>query len=540
MVMKSQKIRKHNLLFLLVASLIALTFSPISANAAPGDDLIVTTQPSGAVNDVVFTTQPVVEIQNSGVTDSSATDNITVSLATGSGTLSGTLTVAAVAGVASFTDLKIVGSGSHTLSFTASGLTTATSSSITPTVGAATQLIVATQPSGSVNDAAFTTQPIVEIQDSGGNVDTSDNSTVVTVAIATGSGTLSGTTTATASSGIATFSGLKIVGSGAHILSFTASGLSSATSSAITPAFGTASQLVVSTQPSGAITGSVFTTQPAVSIKDSGGNVDTSDNSTVVTVAITTGSGTLSGTTTATASSGVATFTDLVITGTGSHELIFTATGLSDDTSTSFSVSDVAPPAPAPVYIPKTPQGALVLTTSTNKLEWGSQGKLSVSGGSGTGKITYYSRGSAFCAVDKDGNFTPINSGTCKITATKEDDGTYASATSNTVEIVATDEPVATTASSSTSNLGDSMSVGTPVGGVSTVKFAISDTYAGQKVSVVLATKNSAGKTLSKTLGSAKVGATGAVTFKTKVKLPVGAVLKLKSAGSVIFSKTIE
>jgi len=201
---------------------------------------------------------------------------------------------------------------------------------------------------------------------------------------------------------------------------------------------------------------------------------------------------------------------------------------------------DPVAPAPAPVYIPKTPQASLVLTTSTNKLEWGSQGKLSVSGGSGTGKITYSSRGSAFCAVDKDGNFTPINSGTCKITATKEDDGTYASATSNTVEIVATDAPVATTASSSTSNSGDSMSVGTPVGGVSTVKFAISDTYAGQKVSVVLATKNSAGKTLSKTLGSAKVGATGAVTFKTKVKLPVGAVLKLKSAGSVIFSKTIE
>lgn len=540
MVMKSQKIRKHNSLFALVASVIALTFSPISANAAPGDDLVITTQPSGAVNDAVFTTQPVVEIQNSGVTDGSATDNITVSLATGSGTLSGTLTVAAVAGIATFTDLKIVGSGSHTLSFTASGLTTATSSSITPTVGVATQLIVATQPSGSVNDAVFTTQPIVEIQDSGGNVDTSDNSTVVTVAIATGSGTLSGTTTATASSGVATFSGLKIVGSGAHTLSFTASGLSSATSSSITPTFGTASQLVVSTQPSGATTGSVFATQPAVSIKDSGGNVDASDNSTVVTVAIATGSGTLSGTTTATASSGVATFTDLVITGTGSHELTFTAVGLSDDTSTSFSVSDVAPPAPAPVYIPTTPQAALVLTTSATTVEWGTQAKLTISGGSGTGAVTYSSTGTTFCAVDRNGYITPVSTGTCTVIANKDGDGTYGSAQSNSITITATDKPVAATTSGSASNSGVSMVVGKPVGGVATVKFTVADTYAGEKVSVILATKNSAGKTIYKTLGSAKVGSTGAVTFKTKIKLSVGAVLQLKSAGSVILSKSIQ
>jgi large repetitive protein len=195
-------------------------------------------------------------------------------------------------------------------------------------------------------------------------------------------------------------------------------------------------------------------------------------------------------------------------------------------------------PAPTPVYIPTTPQAALVLTSSAASVAWGSSVKLTLAGGSGTGAVTYSSTGTTFCAVNPSGNLTPVSAGTCTVTANKDGDGTYGSAQSNSITITATENAVAST--SSTSNSGVAMVVGKPVGGVATVKFTVADTYAGEKVSVILATKSSSGKTLYKTLGSAKVGTTGAVSFKTKVKLPVGAVLQLKSAGTVILSKSIK
>jgi hypothetical protein len=221
--------------------------------------------------------------------------------------------------------------------------------------------------------------------------------------------------------------------------------------------------------------------------------------------------------------------------------------GTTDETvSVTVTISNVtsddpAPtPAPAPVYIPTTPQAALTLTSSATTVEWGSQAKLTLSGGSGTGAVTYSSTGTTFCAVNPSGNLTPVSAGTCTVTATKDGDGTYGSAQSNSVTITAVDKLGVSATTGSTSNAGVAMVVGKPVAGVATVKFTVADTYAGEKVSVILATKNSAGKTIYKTLGSAKVGSTGAVSFKTKVKLPVGAVLQLKSAGSVILSKSIK
>ena len=104
--------------------------------------------------------------------------------------------------------------------------------------------------------------------------------------------------------------------------------------------------LFVATQPVGAVQAAVFATQPVVNVR-SNGVTDTTDNATVVTVALVAGTGTtgaqLTGTTTATASAGVATFTNLGISlaGTG-YQLRFTATGITDATSSAFSIS--APP----------------------------------------------------------------------------------------------------------------------------------------------------------------------------------------------------
>ncbi|HEY2806069.1 MAG TPA: carboxypeptidase-like regulatory domain-containing protein [Gemmatimonadales bacterium] len=105
------------------------TGGPTGAPAAT--QLAIVTQPAGAVDGTSFTTQPVVQVRDaSGALVAGSTVSVTASIASGTGMLSGSTTVAAVAGVAIFTNLKIAGTGNDQLTFTSSGLTAATSSSI--------------------------------------------------------------------------------------------------------------------------------------------------------------------------------------------------------------------------------------------------------------------------------------------------------------------------------------------------------------------------------------------------------------------------
>ncbi len=179
---------------------------------------MITTHPSGAVNGVALTTQPVIRVTDaSGNTVTSSTVNVVASIASGTGgTLSGTTTVAAVNGVATFTNLVLSGTpGSFTLRFTPTSLTAATSDSFALSVGAASKVMVTTQPAGAFNGIEFSTQPVVKITDAGGNTITSSTANVV-ASIATGTGTLSGTMTVAAVNGVANFTNLKITGTGDH------------------------------------------------------------------------------------------------------------------------------------------------------------------------------------------------------------------------------------------------------------------------------------------------------------------------------------
>jgi hypothetical protein len=181
------------------------------------------------VNGSAFTTQPVVRVTDSGDnTVTSFTGNVVASIASGSGTLSGTTTVAAVAGVATFTNLVITGTaGNFTLTFTPTSLTAVTSSSFALAAGAATKVAITIASVGTTDNVAFTTQPQITIQDASGN--TVSSSAVVTATISAGS--LIGTTTATASSGVATFTGLGIDGTNGttYTITYTVSGLTVAT-----------------------------------------------------------------------------------------------------------------------------------------------------------------------------------------------------------------------------------------------------------------------------------------------------------------------
>ena len=119
---------------------------------------------------------------------------------------------------------------------------------LTVTGGAASKLVILSQPSSSaVAGVAFAQQPQIRIEDQYGNLRSSDNSTVVTVARSAGSGTLQGTLSATAVNGVATFANLSHNVANTINLSFSSSGLTSATSAniVVSPAAFTQLQLLV-------------------------------------------------------------------------------------------------------------------------------------------------------------------------------------------------------------------------------------------------------------------------------------------------------
>jgi len=107
---------------------------------------------------------------------------------------------------------------------------------------------------------------------------------------------------------------------------------------------GAASNLVIQTQPSAtAIAGVTFAQQPVLQVCDQFGNLRSTANgvsdSTVVTAARIAGSGTLQGTLNATATNGVATFSNLWHNVATNITLAFSASGLSGTTSSIIAVS---------------------------------------------------------------------------------------------------------------------------------------------------------------------------------------------------------
>ena len=304
-----------------------LTVSPGAATKA-----MMTTQPAGAVSGSAFTTQPVVRVTDSGgntVTTSTAV--VTVSKASGSGTLSGTTTATAVAGIATFTNLVITGTGDHVLTFTPDTLTAVNSETLTVSLAAQATLSIT---SLTTSTKAHSYSQALSITTSGGS-----GTGATTFAIASG-GTA---TTCTLSNSTATATITATTVGTCLIQATKAADATYASTTSATATFtfqvGAATKAMMTTQPAGAVNGSAFTTQPVVRVTDSGDNTVTSFTSNVV-ASIASGTGTLSGTTTATAVAGVATFTNLVITGTaGNFTLTFTPASLTAVTSSSFALA---------------------------------------------------------------------------------------------------------------------------------------------------------------------------------------------------------
>ena len=242
----------------------------------------------------------------------------------------------ASSGIATFSGLLLNQAGSYTLTATSSPLTAATSSALNITPGIASKLIFSTQPGGTSAGSNLSPQPIVWVEDANGNTVT-NSSAMVTLAVGTGPGALSGVAVATASSGIATFSGLFLKQAGSYTLTATSSALTVATSSALNITPSAASKLIFSTQPGGTSAGSNLAPQPIVWIEDTNGNVVTS-SSAMVTLAVGSGPGALSGGLAVSASAGVASFTGLFLNTEGSYTLTASSGALSGTTSSSFTI----------------------------------------------------------------------------------------------------------------------------------------------------------------------------------------------------------
>ncbi len=339
--------------YTLTATQGALTIAsnPFTISVGPAYMLAFTAQPGGGANGATWTAQPSASIEDAGgnlITGATNAVSLTIGSQPGTaGNLSCTLNpVSASSGVASFSGCQIVGTaGNYTISASASGLVTATSTPFTLTVGPATQLAFTTQPGGGANAATWTAQPAVTVEDSGGNKVTSSTASVTLAVGSNPGGTLActGGNTKAAATGVATFAGCKITGTaGSYSLTATATGLSAATSNDFLITFGTASQLVFNTQPGGGSDGAAWGIQPVVDVEDQSGNLVTSSSASI-TLAIGTNPGgalTCTGGNTLAAANGVATFAGCQITGKlGSYTVTAVANGLTGATSSAFNIT---------------------------------------------------------------------------------------------------------------------------------------------------------------------------------------------------------
>ena len=245
------------------------------------DHLAFITQPTdttagGTIDPAI--TVAVEDSSNKVVTGDSSSVTISIKTLTGpaSATLGGTLTIAAVKGIATFSDLSLTAaSGNHPYCATANdgGLTAANSSNFNVNAGAPTQLVFDTQPSAAKAGAADTAA--VDVEDKYGNLVIADSSNI-TLSIASGPShtpppakpgskvsdtpipaTLGGTVTVPTDTGVATFSDLTLDFAGAYTLTASDATLTKAISNSFSITAGTAAQVAFGTPPASGAAGAL-------------------------------------------------------------------------------------------------------------------------------------------------------------------------------------------------------------------------------------------------------------------------------------------
>jgi hypothetical protein len=346
----------------------------ITAAILPASQLVLAQQPSNALTNAVISPSITVKLADANGAQTTSTANVTVSIGTnpGGGTLSGTLTRAAVSGLAMFDDLRIDNVGTnYTLSFASAGLTSATSDLFDiyvvtpPPPPPPVKLAFGVQPSTSVQATTITPPVTVLVQDTNSQTVVSSTASI-TLAIEANpaSGTLSGTLTHSAVNGVATFNGLSIDNAGAgYTLTADSAGLVGTVSATfdITSSVAPSAQLIVAQQPSNTLPTSAISPSVTVKITDTNGVQTTSTANVTVSMGENPGGGVLSGTLVRAAVSGLATFNDLSINNYGTnYTLNFVSGALTGTNSTPFNIYIITPPVP-PVIVKRPPADLRIL-----------------------------------------------------------------------------------------------------------------------------------------------------------------------------------
>jgi hypothetical protein len=315
--------------------------------SASASQLVYLTEPSGGIAGLPMASFQVgIEDQYGNLTES----NSTVTLTINTSSLSGSASIPAVGGIATFSNLTIdqIGS-SYTLTAKSGTLTNATSILFGVAAGAPA-VIAITSPSLTLTSGGCSTSAVsVQAQDSFGNPALFTTGASLSLSSSAVGAILSFYSDPACSQAISFLSVSANQGTGSFYVSSKAAGSATLTisDSGLQSAFqqesvipGAASVLAYLTQPSNTVAGAPFAPAIQVAVEDVNGNIVT--NSTATISLASSGSNALQGTTSVTASAGVAVFSAVSMTvALPKNQIVVSGVG-SPVTSNSFAVSSGA------------------------------------------------------------------------------------------------------------------------------------------------------------------------------------------------------
>jgi hypothetical protein len=309
------------------------------------NNLVITSQPPATIPAGSSFSLTVTVESSLGAKISTYNGPVTIALGNdpGQGILGGTLTVNAVNGVATFSGLTLdTEANGYTIVTTGTKLTSATSSSFNVIAGSPSQILFSSQPPSSVT-AGTAFGLAVTVEDVYGNIVTADTGSLI-VALGTNPGTasLGGTSTVSIVNGVATFSGLTLTQADAgYVLSVSGTGLGTVTTNPITVTPASPATMILIQAPQSAVAGTPFGLELA--IEDMYGNLETGDNTAVVSASLLVGAGPLVGTTSVTESNGIVNFSNLTDDKAVTVALSFTSTGLNQVITGNLVISPSSP-----------------------------------------------------------------------------------------------------------------------------------------------------------------------------------------------------
>jgi Bacterial Ig-like domain (group 3)/FG-GAP-like repeat/FG-GAP repeat len=308
-------------------------FSSPIAITLPASRLVITSQPaSGTAGTAIANVVVQVEDANGSLVTGSTAP---VTMASTPSGVSGTLTVSASGGIATFSNLVFTKATRYTLSATSPGLTTAKSTTIAISPAAANLLKIKQAPTFG-KAGTLLTKMVVQVQDAFGNLVTTSTAAVTVAATGPGSFKAGSTATVNAVAGAASFTNLELDTAGTYTITASSPGLTSATTPTIRVAAGAATKLAFTLQP---VNGTKNIKLPTVKVQvqDAFGN-PVSSTASITMRANGPGSFTSGSTITVSAANGVAIFNNLTLATPGMYTMTASSTGLTSATSNSFTI----------------------------------------------------------------------------------------------------------------------------------------------------------------------------------------------------------